>query len=845
MLLSIPAVEDFLASLPGILVFHGSVLFYTLIAGLILAVKKPRWEWARGLFLASAILTLQILSLTGDWISLEWNASSLSVILANIDRVVELLSILIVCWFFLFPRRNRSSDLLTSILAFIFFLGGVLSSVWLYFYPSGGAYNGNILSFAWDSLRWIVLLVALALLLVRRPARWGLSLATLLILFSGATLQVMIGNGNSNLPCIARLFELLAYPLVGMRLALSAVSGSTIVSGGSLAQRARQTGAESLPQLSDLVLTMEEQDLPEAIAPWICNSMQVEVSLILAASEEGNNLHFITGFDRVDSRTIPSFILSSDAVPQLYFAVTSKEMLRLEKHDADGMFRAVAEQSRLPQAGPALYVPFNLPAGEPGKGLLLLAAYSGEVWHDEDTVIARGYAQLSTDFYLQIRARDSIHREMESSLQEEAGIAGENERLQIQCMTLSTQLQQAEQEWRKERERSEGLAALVQEQEAGLAEGRPSPLPADKSESLQQELEKARSELSDALRDSERLQAALSATEPLRQENLRLQNELLMAQARSGPEAIPAEPASGAELEEMRAALAESESRHQQEVARLQDELRKSLTDYAHLQSALLQPGPHPETVQELVPGKDVSMVESLISEIRQPFSSMVGYTDLLLSESAGILGAMQRKFLDRIRASITRTEGLFEDLMQLLLLPEKATAPRMLPVDVAGIIDAAITAVSEEIREKNIVLRLDVTEDMPPLEIDRDAFQQILNHLIQNAVWITPADKEIVLTAHFSIGEQNTLQALLLTVKDSGPGIPPEDQPAVFTRLYRTEGPSVEGLGDSGVGMAVARTLTEAMGGRIWLESQLGQGTTFFVLLPVQAGVNPESQPA
>jgi signal transduction histidine kinase len=144
---------------------------------------------------------------------------------------------------------------------------------------------------------------------------------------------------------------------------------------------------------------------------------------------------------------------------------------------------------------------------------------------------------------------------------------------------------------------------------------------------------------------------------------------------------------------------------------------------------------------------------------------------------------------------------------------------------------------VSEIVREKNLVLHLDVSDDLPPVEIDRDALQQILNHMIQNAVLITAPEKEVVLTAHAPQAVQNQQRAMLITVKDSGPGIAAEDQPRVFTRLYRTEGPLIEGLGDSGVGMAVARTLTEAMGGRVWLESQLGHGTTFFILLPVQVG--------
>jgi signal transduction histidine kinase len=168
-----------------------------------------------------------------------------------------------------------------------------------------------------------------------------------------------------------------------------------------------------------------------------------------------------------------------------------------------------------------------------------------------------------------------------------------------------------------------------------------------------------------------------------------------------------------------------------------------------------------------------------------------------------------------------------------------------MQAVDVASVIDGAITGATETVREKNLVLRLDIDEEMPPVEVDRDALQQILNHLVQNAVLITPPEKEVVLTTHTPLAEQNQQLALLITVRDSGPGIAPEDQPRVFTRLYRTEGPLIEGLGDTGVGMAVARTLTEAMGGRIWLESQIGSGTTFFILLPVQVGQRLSSESA
>jgi signal transduction histidine kinase len=532
--------------------------------------------------------------------------------------------------------------------------------------------------------------------------------------------------------------------------------------------------------------------------------------------------------------------------------VTGREILRLGKAEAAEGLRAVAEKMQTPQTGPALYVP--LPVGdEPALGLLLLALYSGEDWRPEDEPAARTFAQACGAVFQQMQARLLLQQNVEEAQKKTAQQQTEDERLLSERMNLETRLEQAEQEWRNERQRAEGLAALVQQHDEAAAKEISLPEPGTEAEKqwmlavqqkdgwiarLQEELETTRAELLAAQRESSQFRKAAGAAESLRAENARLQEEMVQIQTMTGgAPGAAGEGFAGVEITRLRSALEEGGKKHQEEIARLQNELRRTLTEYTHLQSALLQPPPPKEGGKKLTFGADAGMVTGLISEIRQPFSSMVGYTDLLLSESAGILGAMQRKFLDRIRASITRTEALFEDLLQMLLLPEKIAAPRIQPVDVASVIDGAITGASETVREKNLILRLDVDEDMPPVEIDRDALQQILNHLVQNAVLITPPEKEVVVTTHTPLAEENRQLALLITVKDSGPGISAEDQPRVFTRLYRTEGPLIEGLGDTGVGMAVARTLTEAMGGRIWLESQLGHGTTFFILLPVQVG--------
>jgi signal transduction histidine kinase len=851
---SLGSYENFLLSQPGILLYHGWILLIALGSAVFFLAKKPRGIWGRGFILAGGWILLQCAGLAGGLLAPAWNSPVVSSVLAGIDRALELAAVSLLLWFFLFPRRHRTGDALTAAWIALILLAAGATAVYLYFYPAGSAFNGNLLELIWDSLRWIVLLVGMVLLaFVRKPPGWGLALSALLLLLLGVTLQLGFGNAGTDLPGIMRFASLFAVLFAAMHLAYSAAAGGVSIGGGSPARQFRAASAESVPQLSDLILTLDPADLPQAVTSWICNAMRVEVSYLIATSENGDSVEFISGYDRINSQALPGFLVSSEAAPQLHFALTGRQVMRLGKKEAEENLRSAAEQARLEQTGPALYAPFEL-GDEPALGILLLASYSGEEWREEDEAAARAFARICTAVFHQMHARSVTQLRSEESQQEADRLKQENESLQAERMSLETRLEQAEQEWRKERQRAEGLGSLVKEQdgmppagmipEAGTDAEKQWMLSIQQKDGwitrLQEELETTRAELLAAQRDSSQFRESAAAADGLRFENQRLQDELQQIQTMSGSAPSAGEAFAGVEITRLRSALEESEKKYQQEVTRIQNELRKTLTEYAHLQSALLQPPPPPEGGKKLTFGADVGMVTGLISEIRQPFSSMVGYTDLLLSESAGILGAMQRKFLDRIRASITRTEALFEDLLQLLLLPEKIAAPRMQPVDVASVIDGAITGTSETVREKNLVLRLDVDENMPPVEIDRDALQQILNHLVQNAVLITPPEKEVVLTTHTPLAEQNQQLALLITVKDSGPGIAAEDQPRVFTRLYRTEGPLIEGLGDTGVGMAVARTLTEAMGGRIWLESQVGHGTTFFVLLPVQIGQVP-----
>jgi signal transduction histidine kinase len=242
----------------------------------------------------------------------------------------------------------------------------------------------------------------------------------------------------------------------------------------------------------------------------------------------------------------------------------------------------------------------------------------------------------------------------------------------------------------------------------------------------------------------------------------------------------------------------------------------------------------YPES--SVISGEQAEVIASMTQELRQPMSSIVGYTDLLLGESVGILGALQRKFLERVKASTERMGGLVDDIIQMSTLGNSTVKLSPESVDLNALIDEAIAMTIAQVREKNIALRVDIPAAIPPMMADRDAMQQILVHLLQNAEAATPADGEISLGATLHEGtkeEKSKGDYLLLKVSDSGGGIPAEDLPRVFSRLYRADSALIQGVGDTGVGLAVVKALVEAHCGRIWVDAEIGRGSTFSVLLP------------
>ena len=268
-------------------------------------------------------------------------------------------------------------------------------------------------------------------------------------------------------------------------------------------------------------------------------------------------------------------------------------------------------------------------------------------------------------------------------------------------------------------------------------------------------------------------------------------------------------------------------------------DLRNTMQEAARLQKQLVEAN---KKIQELEQGpgttkstEQAEVVASISQELRQPLSSVVGYTDLLLGESVGILGALQRKFVERIKASTERIHNLIDDMIQITTLETELNDLKPESVDLNMIIDNAMSYTSSQVREKNISMHLELPKKLAAIQADREALQQILIHLLQNAGAATPFEGTIRLKVQTR--NEDGSEFILIQVTDSGGGIAPDDLPRVFTRLYRADNVLIQGVGDTGVGLSIAKTLTEAQHGRIWVESEPGASATFSVLLPIAGG--------
>jgi signal transduction histidine kinase len=257
--------------------------------------------------------------------------------------------------------------------------------------------------------------------------------------------------------------------------------------------------------------------------------------------------------------------------------------------------------------------------------------------------------------------------------------------------------------------------------------------------------------------------------------------------------------------------------------AQLEQNLRSTLKEVARLQNRLA------ETNMRLIE-IEAGGIGGFSRELHRTLSAALQNIDLLLGESVGTLHPMQRNLLETIKASTARLHAVIEDFVQVMTIRANSSTRALEPVDLNPIIKGAIDETSSQMRAKRITLNVDLPENLVPVCVDPDALRQTLTRLLSNAGAASPLHGTVHLRAQTKTEDDK--EYLLIQVRDTGGGIPPEDLSRIFTPLYRETDVPARGVGETGMGLFIVKTLTEAQNGRIWVDTELGVGSTYNVLV-------------
>jgi len=215
--------------------------------------------------------------------------------------------------------------------------------------------------------------------------------------------------------------------------------------------------------------------------------------------------------------------------------------------------------------------------------------------------------------------------------------------------------------------------------------------------------------------------------------------------------------------------------------------------------------------------------VTTVSHDLRSPLTAILGYVELI--ERAGTVNDQQREFIRRVRLSVDHMTRLVADLLDLGRIEAGLdTSLEVTPISVLARYALDGLRSAAEIKQQTVESVL--SDDLPMVRGDPYRLRQMIANLVENAIKYTPANGEIRVAAVVE-GDQ-----VILRVSDSGPGIPTADQPYVFDKFFRASNVP-DDTGGTGLGLSIVKSIVDSHRGRVWVDSQLGRGTTFTVVLP------------
>jgi len=754
-------------------------LIYSLILGLIAFSALLACLYAKGkqespvgkrMQLGLLILLLaQLLLFGAAWMA--WLGGNTGhFYLPPLDRTLSLFSLVLIIWLWAFPTPHALADVIVTVVEVVIVVLGIAGLfLWLRL-GSNDAFNTYSLGGFSNYLGFGFLVIGLILLFVRKPSYWGYGTLMLLILLGGFILQYFISQPDSDYGWFVHLGEMLGYLLL-LALPLRLVDLGT---AGKLTVMA---------QPSQLVSPGEG-----------AKQIQSFTDLLIEPSPQQSYQQLTRLVAQIMKADFCLLILPPKTVEQLIIPVGYN---RLQDQMIDGF---AVDGRKMPSIVEVI---------KNGKTLRLAGGnLASEVRVLADALGMKQTAQLVTAPFHPRGTSATMAVVILSKMSDSAW--NDEDTLWLKDITEILISKAGQYSERTDQQGDEGeMTQKLQHAQAYADQVR-----------LEYAQLKAKYDSITAPATGPILQAGSMAF--LLESQKSLQDTVTRLETRNR------------ELENLLARGRPS----MEEVEQLRQELRSALADLARIPSTLSKSDQKMlelqlSAVKRLDEMQPTELVTSIAQEFRQPLSSILGYTDVLLGESVGLLGAVQRKFLERVKASTERMGMLLNELVEVMSIDGGKVDQTPVSVDLKAVIDEVLGNITAQISEKNIAMQVDLPENLPVIQINKDALQQILANLLENACLVTPADGEMRLFARVEQRE-NELSYIHISMTDQGGGIEKVDLPRVFLRRYKMENPLIHGIGDTGVSLSIVKSLVELNKGRVWVDTQAGVGSTFSVLLPV-----------
>ena len=224
--------------------------------------------------------------------------------------------------------------------------------------------------------------------------------------------------------------------------------------------------------------------------------------------------------------------------------------------------------------------------------------------------------------------------------------------------------------------------------------------------------------------------------------------------------------------------------------------------------------------------------------ELRTPLSTIKNAVQLVLKGKTGEINETQLNFLTMAEKNINRLTNILNDLLDLSRIESGKVGMKFEELDLQGSIDFVLSSLRPQADGKAVHLGMEVPEDLPFVYGDHEKVERILINLIGNAIKFTPEDGKVVVSAKLMDGVRNTVG---VSVRDNGIGIPEDQMEKVFEKFHQLESPLHHSTSGTGLGLAIAKGLVEAHQGQIWVQSEVGKGSTFTFTLPLARGEKRE----